>query len=137
MRSTFQFSDPKLLNISFRLNQNFKPVKNAQIEIPVVTEVETSEGPEKNSAFVVLRVEIGSDDDKTPFIVNAEEGAMFKWEEDEISGVSHEQLLNQNAPALLLSYLRPTIAMITAASPFTAYNIPFMNFMNCCKDKME
>ncbi|MEI3592754.1 MAG: hypothetical protein V8Q05_07985 [Lachnospiraceae bacterium] len=36
-----------------------------------------------------------------------------------------EKLLNQNAPSLLLGYLRPIISQITAASPYNAYNLPF------------
>ena len=38
------------------------------------------------------------------------------------------KLLNQNAPSLLLSYLRPVIAQVTMASPYGAYNIPFIDF---------
>ena len=41
-----------------------------------------------------------------------------------------DKLLNQNAPSLLLSYIRPIVVQITAASPFPTYNIPFMNFTN-------
>lgn len=39
-----------------------------------------------------------------------------------------EKLLNQNAPSLLLGYLRPIISQITAASPYNAYNLPFIDF---------
>ena len=39
-----------------------------------------------------------------------------------------DQLLRQNAPALLLSYLRPTVAQITSSSEFETFDIPFVNF---------
>ena len=39
-----------------------------------------------------------------------------------------EKLLTQNAPALLLSYMRPLVASATAASPYPAYHLPFIDF---------
>lgn len=39
-----------------------------------------------------------------------------------------DRLLNQNAPSLLLSYLRPIVAQVTSASKYGTYNIPFVNF---------
>ena len=49
---------------------------------------------------------------------------MWNESEDSLSNI----YLNQNAPAVLLGYLRPIVAMITAASPFSAYNLPLINF---------
>lgn len=71
---------------------------------------------------------IGKEDASVPFYIYAEEGAAFRWNAEKIDEQHREKLLKQNAPALLLSYLRPTISVITAASPFNAYDIPFMNF---------
>lgn len=39
-----------------------------------------------------------------------------------------DRLLNQNAPSLLSSYLRPIVAQVTSASKYGTYNIPFVNF---------
>ena len=54
--------------------------------------------------------------------------ALFRWNPEKVDAEHSEKLLKQNAPALLLSYLRPTISLITSASPYAAYDIPFMNF---------
>lgn len=39
-----------------------------------------------------------------------------------------EAMLKCNAPALLLSYMRPIVANITNVSKFPVYNLPFVNF---------
>ena len=53
--------------------------------------------------------------------------AEFRWP-DSLNVEMVEKLLNQNAPSLLLGYLRPIISQITAASPYNAYNLPFIDF---------
>lgn len=69
---------------------------------------------------------IGEISEKNPFFINISEAAGFKWEDDT---EDVDKLLSQNAPALLLSYMRPTISMITAASKYPAYNLPYINFI--------
>lgn len=128
MVSAFQFSNPSLLSLSFGVNEGFSRDKNEDINIEIKSEISIAPGPEENSSVVILKLEIGAEDNSAPFHIHAEEGAAFRWKTDKIDDEQKNKLLKQNAPALLLSYLRPTISMITAASPFSAYNIPFMNF---------
>ena len=45
------------------------------------------------------------------------EGANFRWN-DELDDNMIDRLLNQNAPSLLLSYLRPIVAQVTSASKY-------------------
>ena len=59
--------------------------------------------------------------------MEAEFTANFRWSEA-LDEQRRDSLLKQNAPALLVSYARPIIAMITNASRFPAFNIPFINF---------
>jgi len=101
---------------------------NERTDIDVMTEISIKDGLEKNSSMVLLKLEIGSRDSSSPFYIQAEEVAIFNWDADAIDESQRDKLLKQNAPALLLSYLRPTIAMITSASPYASYNVPFMNF---------
>lgn len=77
--------------------------------------------------MVVLNLLIGKKTTPLHFI-EAEEAALFRWNPEKVDAEHSEKLLKQNAPALLLSYLRPTISLITSASPYAAYDIPFMNF---------
>lgn len=70
-----------------------------------------------------------------PHIVNLEfsvnedfDEAKFKTEQ-KTSPEFFAKLLNANAPALLMSYARPIIAVVTARAGFPSFNIPFINFM--------
>jgi len=38
------------------------------------------------------------------------------------------QLLQTDGAAILLSYLRPTVSLMTASSGFPAMTLPFLNF---------
>lgn len=128
MVSSFQFSNPSLLKLSFILNDGFEKEDDSKINIPLDQHVEIQPGPEENSAFVVLSLLIGKKDDSTPFFIESKEAALFRWDPQKVDKEHSKKLLKQNAPALLLAYLRPTISVITSASPFAAYDIPFMNF---------
>jgi preprotein translocase subunit SecB len=116
------------LNFSYKINEGFSKEKEENINLDIHSEISVGPGTDENSSVVILKITIGSDDNSAPFYIYAEEGAAFRWDAEKINDSQSEKLLRQNAPALLLSYLRPTIAMITAASPFPSYNIPFMNF---------
>lgn len=128
MVSSFQFSNPSLMNLSFSINDGFSKDEKEDINIEIQREISIGPGSEENSSVVILKLTIGAEDNSAPFYIHAEEGAAFRWDADKINDEQSDKLLKQNAPALLLSFLRPTISMITAASPFPVYNIPFMNF---------
>ena len=128
MVSSFQFRNPSLLKLLFEINNGFERAGEAEINIDIDSKIEISPGIEENSAVVILKLVIGAKNNSAPFYIYAEEGAEFRWNPSKIDNGHEEKLLKQNAPALLLSYLRPTISMITSASPFNSYNIPFMNF---------
>ena len=55
--------------------------------------------------------------EKNDDIPKAIEGANFRWN-DELDDNMIDRLLNQNAPSLLLSYLRPIVAQVTSASKY-------------------
>ena len=63
MVSSFQFSNPSLLKLSFALNNGFETEDASQINISLESHVETQPGPEENSAVVVLNLLIGKKDD--------------------------------------------------------------------------
>lgn len=124
MESSFQFKNPVIKNLVFVLNEDFKIDGENQINIPH----KLSSSVEKHSdnmATVSLTVEIGEENSNYPFYILAIEESMFKWD----GNIKDEDpLLSQNAPALLLSYLRPIVATVTAASRYGSYNLPFINF---------
>ena len=121
MESAFQFTNPVLTELEFNSQDN----QEVQIALSVSVQVNKSEN--KMEATVGLNFEIGTREDISPFYIKATEKANFRWDESLTEGMV-DKLLNQNAPSLLVSYLRPIIVQITAASPYGAYNIPFINF---------
>lgn len=121
--SSFQFTTPILLYAQIAVNQAFK--NEQEIPFPMVFSVETVQQGERE-ATVELTAKLGGDTDEYPYQIIVKEGARFRWTKE--SDDKKDWLLKYNAPALLLSYLRPIVANLTAASPFTSFSIPFIDF---------
>ena len=81
-------------------------------------------------------MKIGEKGGNSPFYILAVERADFRWEK-ELDDARVKSLLDQNAPSLLLSYLRPIIVQITEASAYNVCNIPFVNFANFKETRTE
>lgn len=128
MESVFQFSNPELVKLDFKINDNFESSGSEQVKIKVKMETQVDREENSDDAIVRLCVTVGAKTNKSPFYVHAEEASRFRWEKGTYNEEQINTLLKQNAPALLLSYLRPIIAGITGSSRYSAYDIPFMNF---------
>ena len=127
MESLFQFTNPILTDLEIHLNEGFNGKNNEEVKMITNMSFKVFQKENINEATVSLTVEIGEINDNTPFYIKSKEEADFKWD-DSINDIMLDRLLNQNAPSLLLSYLRPIIAQITNASKYGVYNIPFINF---------
>lgn len=79
-----------------------------------------------NRANVELELKTNFDNEKAPFRLHIKVASDFKWENLDDKKV--DDMLELNAPALLLGYMRPIVANITNSSNFPAYNLPFINF---------
>lgn len=123
--SEFQFKNPVLTDLVFEINNDFDNHDKTQVQIGLGIGVNI-EKKGNNEATVKLSVEIGERSSKTPYFIRAVEKSDFRWRNEAENMV--DILLSQNAPSLLLSYLRPIIHQITAASPYGIYDIPFINF---------
>lgn len=129
MESAFQFTNPSLIGLEFGANEEYSCSENKEVNITINMSVKVEKKDGRNEAKVSLTAELGEKGGVTPFYVTAIECADFRWKEN-LDEEKVDKLLNQNAPSLLLSYLRPVISQLTGASPFGAVNIPFMNFTN-------
>ena len=127
MESAFQFTNPSLREVEFSVNDGFNNQKEQKIKIPMHLSVNVKKAEDKNEASVDLLCEVGGKSEEYPFWIRAKEQANFRWEDD-VNNETADQLLNINAPALLLSYLRPIVSQITSASQYGSYDIPFFNF---------
>lgn len=126
-KSSFQFRNPVLARLEFGINEGFNKKLNDKQEVNINMTVQVNKKFDVHEAEVSLVFELGDKNDLNPFYVVATEKADFRWD-DVLDNGTVEQMLNQNAPSLLLSYLRPIIAQITAASPYNSFDIPFINF---------
>lgn len=127
--SKFQFSNPFLTKMVFEFNEDFHPKDEpSEKQFPLKTNVKIRRHESQPSALVDLTVDVAEATGEYPFYISATMCAVFTW--DGIQQDMVDVLLEKNAPALLLGYLRPYISQITQASPVESVNIPFMNFQD-------
>ena len=135
--SSFQFTNPELVDLRFAKNEGFRRDERAELAISlrsVVTQIEPEGDRNEQRARVIIELQIGSEGENSPFLIQAKEGANFKWKEGEYNEEQVNALLSQNAVAVLISYLRPVIAGITSASGLPAYNLPFLDLSSMKKE---
>lgn len=127
-KSDFQFSNPYLTKLNFKINDDFdKDGYNGgmSIESEITQEVITPD----EEARVSLLLKLGNESNFYPFYFEIEMTALFKIANlNSKINYSFSNLINTNAPAMLLSYARPIISLITSQSGMPAFYIPFINF---------
>ena len=129
-KSQFQFTDPVLTKLIFSLNPEFRPESDGVVSLVTSfqTKISAPENP-KDPALVALEVSIrGEEENNSPFKIEAEMAGQFTWLGENVAEAYMEKLLEQNASALLLGYLRPIVAFATMQAGLRPYQIPFMNF---------
>ena len=84
---------------------------------------------DSNEAYVALTLRLGGGGNKEnqPFSILVKMSANFSWGEN-LEEKLVKSLLKSNAPAALLSYIRPIVSMMTMSSKYSALNIPFIDF---------
>lgn len=124
--SKLQFLNPYLVELNFNENENFDRKNNKELEMQNKFDIEIQKHKDENIAKVQLSLNINKDNEDAPFKLSIKVASDFIWEDMEEKAV--ENMLNLNAPALLLGYMRPIVANITNVSSFPVYNLPFINF---------
>ena len=124
--SKFQFLNPYLEEVSFVTNSDYNVDVDKEIEMKNSFNIQVQRFQNENRANVQLTLDLNTENDSAPFKLKMKVASDFKWEELDEKTV--DSMLNLNAPALLLSYMRPIVANITNSSNFPVYNLPFVNF---------
>jgi len=127
--SAFQFSEPKMREVTFTVNDAFIAARN---EVEINTNIENRQEYADNGseAMVQMRIEIGEKEGASPFYLSIVYQSEFRWKPDTFNKEQIDTFLQKNAVLLLLSYARPAIAAITNFSKFPSYNIPYIDLTN-------
>lgn len=126
--SEFQYANPHLTEMVFMENPNF--VMNKE-EVEMVRSITSNiKKLEGNHAMISVSLTLGDHEDfenDQPFWLKCTVEAEFEWSEKIQNDGKIDILLEKNAQALLIGYLRPIVANITNVSKFPVYNLPFIN----------
>ena len=120
--SFFQFSDPQLVKLNFQINEDFD--EQLFTGFSIESEVHIGIIEQGKEALVSLQLMIGNSSANYPFQILIVMSGNFTCDKEDY----FDKLLNTNAPALLLSYTRPIISLITAQAGYPSFQLPFMNF---------
>ena len=130
--SNFQLvGKPKLNCIDYQTNRDFNFAQGVQLELNNEVAITKNSAEGSNEAIVLLKARIfaGKPLDEVPFQFNMEIEGFFKWTEELATNAELlDTMLNQNAPAIIYSYLRPLITLITVEADMPPLVIPLMNF---------
>ena len=127
--SKFKFSNPVLTQLEFTVNSDFtRDIEDKMAEMPIDSSISIERSVNDPEAIVSYKIMIAEKTSSYPFYISVTMEAIFRWN-DELSNDSVDKMLNYNAPALLLGYIRPCVAQITSASPYAPLHIPFINFL--------
>lgn len=122
-KSVFQLLNQRMVDVKFLLNEDgTKQEKKLEIE------VEVKAAPSEKKALVELTVHINKDMEDQLFNLSIKNQGVFSWEilsEEEV-----KPYLEENAPAILLSYIRSIVTNLTLAAGLTPVVLPLLNFKN-------
>lgn len=130
--SNFQLmGKPRITKILFETNNQFNFEDGVSLEVNNNVQVIKNSDKQENDSIVVFRMEIFQSRDLSdvPFKINLEIEGNFKWDDVLAKDTCQlDSMLKQNAPAILYSYLRPIITLITVEANMPPLVIPLMNF---------
>ena len=135
--SPFQFSTPVLIRSTFQAFRESREEDDVQVNLQrrIIRDTE-----KKPLAYVELTVQLNKKEntirEDACFVAEVTLQSAFKWDES-VNDDSANKLLQINAPALLVSYARPILTQLTAASPVPTYNLPFINMDELFKQTQE
>lgn len=129
--SNFQLMNkPRVTKSIFSINKDFD--LNSEVSLEIGNEIKVMKLPYKEmSALVTLNLRFFEENNPKdiPFNLEIEIEAIFEWgKEQEAEAIQLANLLRENAPAILYSYLRPIITNISMEANLPPLIIPLMNF---------
>lgn len=131
-KSGFQLvGKPRISKMLFEINKEFVFKDEVQLEMDNNINIIKNSDKQKYDSIVILNIGIFTSKNLSdmPFRMNIEVEGHFIWDEKLAEDTLQlDSLLKQNAPAILYSYLRPIITLITVEANMPPLVIPLMNF---------
>lgn len=129
--SSFQLiNKPRVIKKIFQVNKDYDFSGEVLLEIDKNVKV-TKMSDEEMVAIVTLNLRFFQSKDlkEVPFKLEMEIEGMFGWDNElKENPIQLEDLLKENAPAILYSYLRPIITTTSIDANLPPLVIPLMNF---------
>lgn len=124
--SPFQLVSQRILGVNFSINEKWKPKPNLRIKVN--SNIDRCMNDDQ-TCFVKLVFDIFPDNEliSVPFKISVVAEGLFKWD-DSLESDLVDKLLSNNAPAVLMSYIRPIVSMLTAFSGQPSLIIPLIDF---------
>ena len=125
---------PKINSVSYETNKKFK-FSNQELELKIDHHISVSKGSGEHSQEAIVVLNIGfftiEEFETVPFRISMEIEGRFKWTDElEKDSANLEKVLTQNAPAILYTYSRPFITLITFEAEMPPLVIPLINFQD-------
>lgn len=125
--SKFKVKMPKLKKLEYEFNnayENFDTIKlKVQTETKILKKINSAIVSLKLKVFDKNKYELG----EVPFYICINMFSEFEWD-DSIEEKTVTSLLEGNAPAVILSYMRPFISSLTTGSGYPPLIVPLLNF---------
>jgi preprotein translocase subunit SecB len=125
-KSNFQLKSQRLISVAFELNPNFKRSGEIELDVDILSEV-----VDQREKFAIVRLKLAAfkktEQDTAPFKSNIVVEGVFTWS-DPIEESELQSFLNINAPAVLMSFIRPVLSQLTVFSGLPGLILPMFNF---------
>ena len=126
--STFQFKDLRLLGIEYKLNPEYSAGEESEeIQLEIASETIVRKSGTDAKVILILNVFKERDIQQVPFSIQITMEGYFTWGQD-LDEETCDRLLRTNAPAVLLSYIRPYVSQLTSGSGYPPLILPLMDF---------
>ena len=130
--SSFQLmGKPRIISFFYETNRKFKFSESLPLAVTNNIRVVKSNDESVRNAVVIAKIGIFTEPnlEQVPFQIRVEIEGCFKWDDElQNNNALLETMLKQNAPAILFSYVRPLITLITVEANMPPLVIPLMNF---------
>ncbi|QEA50857.1 protein-export chaperone SecB [Leuconostoc lactis] len=125
----FKFSNPQLSGVMMRvLDRDISDEPSVIIkQVKISSNVTNKENQKAHVSLTVANFEDVDDLEGKPYVFTVTYTSEFSWSND-VGEESVKAFLTVNAPALLLSYVRNTVANLTSSAKVERLDLPFYDF---------